>query len=86
MMIRRPAVFVALLAATAALAVPALAGAASTAAKVPPASTEAKVTVGSPSTPYLPYLHPSVTASVRFRGFTVMVTLAWGCLSLLPVP
>jgi hypothetical protein len=33
-----------------------------------------------------PYLHPFVTASVRFLGFTVMVTLVWGCLSMLPVP
>jgi len=33
-----------------------------------------------------PYLHPSVTASVRFLGFTVVVTLVWGCLSMLPVP
>jgi len=45
MMIRRSAIFVALLASTAALAVPALASG---------ASTEAKVTVGSPPTPYLP--------------------------------
>jgi hypothetical protein len=44
-MIRRSAIFVALLASTAALAVPALASG---------ASTEAKVTVGSPPTPYLP--------------------------------
>ena len=33
-----------------------------------------------------PYLHPPVTASVRFLGFTVMVALVWGCLSPLPVP
>ena len=33
-----------------------------------------------------PYLHPSGPASVRFLGFTVMVTLVWGCLSMLPVP
>jgi hypothetical protein len=33
-----------------------------------------------------PYLHPPMTASVRFRGFTVMVTLVWGRLSLLSVP
>src|SRR5215471_19332506 len=52
MMIRRASIFVALLAFTAALAVPALAGAALTGAKV--ASTEAKVTTGSPTTPYLP--------------------------------
>ena len=45
MMIRRSAIFVALLALAAALAVPALANG---------ASTEAKVTVGSPPTPYLP--------------------------------
>src|SRR5215510_8782479 len=45
MMIRRSAIFVALLASTAALAVPALANG---------ASTETKVTVGSPPTPYLP--------------------------------
>jgi hypothetical protein len=45
MMVRRSAIFVALLASTAALAVPALASG---------ASTEAKVTVGSPTTPYLP--------------------------------
>jgi hypothetical protein len=45
MMIRRSTIFVALLASTAALAVPALASG---------ASTEAKVTVGSPPTPYLP--------------------------------
>src|SRR5437773_5469657 len=44
-MIRRSAIFVALLASTAALAIPALANG---------ASTEAKVTVGSPPTPYLP--------------------------------
>ena len=49
-MIRRSAIFVALLASTAALSVPALAGAAPTGAK----ATEAKVTVGSPATPYLP--------------------------------
>jgi hypothetical protein len=54
MMARRAAIFVALLASTAALAVPALAGAASAGGKVPVASTEAKVTVGSPTTPYLP--------------------------------
>ena len=45
MMIRRSAIVVALLALIAALAVPALASG---------ASTEAKVTVGSPTTPYLP--------------------------------
>src|SRR5690349_12414893 len=44
-MVRRFAMFVALLASTAVLAVPALASG---------ASTEAKVTVGSPPTPYLP--------------------------------
>jgi len=44
-MVRRSAVLVAVFAITAALAVPALAGA---------ASTESKVTVGSPATPYLP--------------------------------
>jgi hypothetical protein len=44
-MIRRSAIFVALLAVTAALAVPSLAGA---------LSAESKVTVGSPATPYLP--------------------------------
>ncbi len=44
-MVRRSAMFVALLASTAILAVPTLASA---------ASTEAKVTVGSPATPYLP--------------------------------
>jgi hypothetical protein len=44
-MIRRSAIFVALLAVTAALAVPTLAGA---------LSAESKVTVGSPATPYLP--------------------------------
>jgi hypothetical protein len=33
-----------------------------------------------------PYLHPPVTTRVRFRGFTVMVTVVWGWLSLLPVP
>jgi hypothetical protein len=44
-MIRRSVIFVALLASAAALAVPALASG---------ASTEAKVTVGSPPTPYLP--------------------------------
>jgi hypothetical protein len=44
-MIQRSAIFVALLASTAALAVPAMANG---------ASTEAKVTVGSPPTPYLP--------------------------------
>ncbi len=33
-----------------------------------------------------PYLHPSVTASVRFLGFTVMIAVVWGCLSPLPVP
>jgi len=54
MMVRRAAIFVALLASTAALTVPALAGAASAGAKVTVASTEAKVTVGSPPTPYLP--------------------------------
>ena len=35
---------------------------------------------------YPPYLHPLVTASVRFGVSAVMVTLVWGCLSLLPVP
>jgi len=44
-MVRRSAIFVALLSLTAALAVPAVAGA---------ASSESKVTVGSPATPYLP--------------------------------
>jgi hypothetical protein len=44
-MIRRSALFVALVASTAALAVPTVAGA---------ASSESKVTVGSPPTPYLP--------------------------------
>ena len=33
-----------------------------------------------------PYLHPPVTASVRFGVSAVMVTLVWGWLSLLPVP
>jgi hypothetical protein len=33
-----------------------------------------------------PYLHPPVTASVRFGVFAVLITLVWGCLSLLPVP
>ena len=32
------------------------------------------------------YLHLSVTASVRFPGFTIMITSVWGCLSLFPVP
>jgi hypothetical protein len=54
MVVRRSAIFVALLSSTAALAVPALASGASTGAKVTVASTEAKVTVGSPPTPYLP--------------------------------
>jgi hypothetical protein len=54
MMVRRAAIFVVLLASAAVLAVPALAGAASTGATVTVASTEAKVTVGSPPTPYLP--------------------------------
>jgi len=53
MMIRRPAIFAALIASTAALTVPALAGAGPAGATVT-AATEAKVTVGSPSTPYLP--------------------------------
>ncbi len=53
-MVHRSAFLVALLASTAALAVPALAGAASTGAKTTMADTEAKVTVGSPVTPYLP--------------------------------
>ena len=44
-MVRRSALFVALLSLTAALAVPTVAGA---------ASSESKVTVGSPATPYLP--------------------------------
>src|SRR6266487_895378 len=44
-MVRRSAIFVALLALTAALAVPTVAGA---------VSAESKVTVGSPATPYLP--------------------------------
>jgi hypothetical protein len=54
MMVRRAAIFVALLASAAVLAVTAFAGAASTGAQVTVASTEAKVTVGSPPTPYLP--------------------------------
>ncbi len=35
---------------------------------------------------YPPYLHRPVTASVHFRGFTAIVTVVWGWLSLLPVP
>jgi hypothetical protein len=54
MMLRRAAISVLLLASAAVLAVPALAGAASTGATVTVASTEANVTVGSPATPYLP--------------------------------
>jgi hypothetical protein len=54
MMVRRAAIFVALLASTAALAVPALASGASTGAMVITAPTESKVTVGSPPSPYLP--------------------------------
>jgi hypothetical protein len=53
MMIRRPAIFAALIASTVALAIPALAGAGSAGATVTVA-TEAKVTVGSPPSPYLP--------------------------------
>ena len=53
MMIRRPAIFAALIASTAALTVPALAGAGPAGATVT-ASIEAKVTVGSPPSPYLP--------------------------------
>ena len=33
-----------------------------------------------------PYLHPPVTASVRFGVSAVMITVVRGCLSLLPVP
>jgi hypothetical protein len=54
MMVRRAAIVVVLLASATVLAVPALAGAASTGPKVTVTSTEAKVTVGSPPTPYLP--------------------------------
>jgi hypothetical protein len=53
-MVRRAAIFVALFASTAALTVPALAGAASAGATATPMPTEAKMTVGSPPTPYLP--------------------------------
>src|SRR6266567_4729444 len=53
-MVRRFAMFVALLASAAVLAVPTLASGASTGAKVITVPTEAKVTVGSPATPYLP--------------------------------
>jgi len=53
-MVRRAAISMALLASAAVLAVPALASGASTGAKVITAPTEAKVTVGSPPTPYLP--------------------------------
>ena len=35
---------------------------------------------------YPPYLHRRVTASVHFRGFTAIVTVVWGWLSLLPCP
>src|SRR5215472_15673208 len=53
-MIPRSAILVALFAFTAALAVPALASGASAGPKAPVTSTEAKVTVGSLATPYLP--------------------------------
>ena len=70
-MIRRSAIFVALLASTAALAVPALASG---------ASNEAKVTVGSPPTPYLPNgtnepalamdaNHPAVLLKIYLYGY-----------------
>ena len=39
-----------------------------------------------PGTLEPPYLHPPVTASVRFLGFTVMIAVVGGCLSPLPVP
>jgi len=54
MMVRRAAISMALLASAAVLAVPALASGASTGAQVITAPTEAKVTVGSPLSPYLP--------------------------------
>src|SRR6266571_5882535 len=54
MMVRRAAISMALLASAAVLAVPALASGASTGAQVVTAPTEAKVTVGSPLSPYLP--------------------------------
>src|SRR6266571_6961484 len=54
MMVRRAAISMALLASAAVLAVPALASGASTGTKVITAPTEAKVTVGSPPSPYLP--------------------------------
>ena len=60
-MVRRSALFVALLSLTAALAVPTLAGA---------ASDEAKVTVGSPPTPYLPNgsNEPALAMARRYLG------------------
>src|SRR5712672_3339948 len=33
-----------------------------------------------------PYLHPPVTARVRYGVCAVMIALVWGWLSLLPVP